>query len=166
MFKADCTCEREVSRHTDSDFMGAVNSQGKLRSVGGHLTRHRGNLASWKSATQKSPSLSTTESELTSGALGAQECTCVVNLLEEMECKRHKCVTRMDNQAVLSMCKSDTCCGRVKHLTVRHHHLRCQVTEGKADVERVPTKENPADILTKPLPRHTHQFHAARLVFG
>ena len=101
-----------------------------------------------------------------SSALGAQECTHVVNLLEEMEHKRHKCVTRMDNQAVLSTCKSDTHCGRVKRLTVRHHHLRHQVTEGKADVERVPTKENPADILTKPLPRHTHQFHAARLVFG
>ena len=66
---------------------------------------------------------------------------------------------------MLKMCSSERCVGRVKHLDARHHFLRFQTTEGKCTLEYVDTKENVADILTKPLPRETHLRHTARLVW-
>ena len=108
-----------------------------------------------------------TESELTSGTLGAQECMHVSNLTKELEgsdkAPKHK--IKGDDQAMLKMCSSERCVGRVKHLDVRHHFLRLQTTEGKCTLECVDTKENAADILTKPLPRETHLRHTARLVW-
>ena len=92
---------------------------------------------------------------------------CASNLLKELgasgEDAKHKVMG--DNQAMLKICSSERYVGRVKHLDVRCHFLRCQATEGKCTLECVDTKENVADILTKPLPRDAHLKHAARLVW-
>ena len=91
----------------------------------------------------------------------------VSNLMKELEGsdKAPKCKIKGDNQAMLKTCSSERHVGRVKHLDVRHHFLRFQTTEGKCALEHVDTKENAADILTKPLPRETHLRHTARLVW-
>jgi hypothetical protein len=159
--------ESEITCYVDSDFMGALNSNGDLRSVGGYILYHKGNVIAWKAATQKTPSLSTTESELIAGTLGAQECMYISNLIKELEGRdaNPTYLVKGDNQAMLKICSSERYVGRVKHLDVRYHFLRFQATKGKCTLEYVDTKENVADILTKPLPRETHLRHIGRLVW-
>ena len=41
------------------------------------------------------------------------------------------------------------------HIPIKYHFLREQVIEQKVKLEYVPSKEQVADILTKPLPRET-----------
>ena len=41
--------------------------------------------------------------------------------------------------------------GRTKHIEIRYHFIREKVTEGKIKLEFVPTKDEAADGLTKPL---------------
>ena len=42
---------------------------------------------------------------------------------------------------------------RAKHIDVRVHFIRDLVSKGKVDVSYIPSEENDADILTKPLGR-------------
>ena len=41
--------------------------------------------------------------------------------------------------------------GRIKHIEIRHHFIREKVSEGLIKLTFVPTKEEAADGLTKPL---------------
>ena len=42
---------------------------------------------------------------------------------------------------------------RTKHLAVRLHHFRDHIKRGDITVEHISTKEQIADMFTKPLPR-------------
>ena len=41
---------------------------------------------------------------------------------------------------------------RTKHLNVKLHHFRSYVEDGSISVEKIDTKEQLADYLTKPVP--------------
>jgi hypothetical protein len=49
---------------------------------------------------------------------------------------------------------------RTKHIGIKWHHFRDQVTAGHVKIEKIDTKINWADIFTKPLARP--QFEALR----
>jgi hypothetical protein len=44
-----------------------------------------------------------------------------------------------------------------KHIDVEHHFIREKAEEGESNTMRVNTKDNLADILTKPLRREAHE---------
>ena len=44
---------------------------------------------------------------------------------------------------------------RSKHIVLRHHFLHEKVAEGIVNLAHVPSADNLADLLTKPLPRDT-----------
>jgi hypothetical protein len=41
---------------------------------------------------------------------------------------------------------------RTKHIDVRYHFIRGVIAEGDIKVCKINTRDNPADILTKPVP--------------
>lgn len=47
---------------------------------------------------------------------------------------------------------------RTKHIEICHHFLRDNVQKGNISIEKEPTEENIADILTKPL-KHEPFFY-------
>ena len=53
---------------------------------------------------------------------------------------------------------------RTKHLEIRHHFLRDNVQKGNISIKKVSSKDNIADILTKPLKREP--FNLLRLGLG
>ena len=59
----------------------------------------------------------------------------------------------MDNQSAIRVAKNPEHHGRMKHLDLAHYWLRDEVARGYIAVRYVPTQEQIADILTKPLPR-------------
>ena len=46
---------------------------------------------------------------------------------------------------------------RTKHIGVRYHFIREKVESKEVDVEYIPTGDQVADVLTKPLPREQHE---------
>ena len=140
--------------------MGGSNSAGKLRSVGGYLVYHCGNLVSWKCVTHKPPALSSAESELYSITIGAQEAMYIKNVLRQTESDyTDGFLLLCDNQAAVQTANSLTYKGRLKHLDVKYHYIRYLVSEKQGKVKHVSTHVNPADILTKPLPSDLHLRH-------
>ena len=47
---------------------------------------------------------------------------------------------------------------RTKHIPIKYHFLREQVAELNVKMEYIATKEQIADIFTKPLPKETFEY--------
>ena len=52
---------------------------------------------------------------------------------------------------------------KTKHIPIKYHFLREKVLEQKAKLEYVPSKEQVADIFTKPLPREAFKYLRQKL---
>lgn len=58
-----------------------------------------------------------------------------------------------DNMSTIKLAKNPVFHARTKHLEIHHHFVRERVLEGKLQVQHISTQLQPADILTKVLPR-------------
>eukprot|EP00253_Pinus_taeda_P035264 PITA_35264 len=63
-----------------------------------------------------------------------------------------------DNTSAVSISKNPVMNLKTKHIPIKYQFLREQVLEQKVKLEYVPSKEQVADILTKPLPRETFEY--------
>ncbi|GJV55602.1 hypothetical protein Tco_1456607 [Tanacetum coccineum] len=69
-----------------------------------------------------------------------------------------------DNKGAIDLSKNPVQHSRTKHIEIRHHFLRDNVQKGHISIEKVPSVDNIADILTKPLKRES--FNYLRLGLG
>eukprot|EP00253_Pinus_taeda_P025547 PITA_25547 len=68
-----------------------------------------------------------------------------------------------DNTSAISISKNPFMHSKTKHIPIKYHFLREQVLEQKVKLEYVPSKEQVADILTKPLPRESFEYLRKKL---
>ncbi|GJV34962.1 copia protein [Tanacetum coccineum] len=69
-----------------------------------------------------------------------------------------------DNKGAIDLSRNPILHSRTKHIEIRHHFLCDNVQKGNISIEKVSSKENIADILTKPLKREP--FNLLRLGLG
>ena len=60
---------------------------------------------------------------------------------------------KCDNKSAISISKNPVLHSKTKHIPIKYHFLREQVAQKVVKLEYVPTKEQTADIFTKPLAR-------------
>jgi hypothetical protein len=108
--------------------------------------------------------LRTLLSEISSGYkfLGLDEGALISDKLVHAFTRMFKSTVFEDNMGCLEIAsqKEDKYCPRPKHIGIKWHHFRDQVTNGHVQIEKIDTKINWADIFTKPLPRP--QFEVLR----
>ena len=68
-----------------------------------------------------------------------------------------------DNQICIKLSKNLVFHDWSKHIDIRYHHLRDCVLRRIMLFEYIPTEEQDADILTKPLSRSKFKFHRSRI---
>ena len=78
--------------------------------------------------------------------------------LEELGIKQDKYVLHCDSQSVIHLAKNPTYHSRTKHIDVRYHWIRQVLDDGLLQLEKIHTEENPADMLTKTLPRDKQEL--------
>ena len=82
----------------------------------------------------------------------AQEILWLRQLLTDIGMKPEKAtVLHCDNKSAIALASNDKHHQRTKHINVRHHFIRQLVEEGTILLSWVPSEEQLADILTKPL---------------
>ena len=63
-----------------------------------------------------------------------------------------------DNTSAINISKNLVMHSKTKHIPIKYHFLREQVLEQNVKLGCVPSKEQIADIFTKPLPRETFEY--------
>jgi hypothetical protein len=147
-----------LSVYTDSDFAGCVASRlstsGGAVLLGTHLLKH------WAS-TQKKITLSSGEAELGAVVRGFSEALGVQSVARDLGVELEPEV-HADSSAAIGICRRSGI-GKVRHLAVAQLWVQDLVRSKACRLHKVLGTENPADLLTKPLPRAEIDGHLRRL---
>ena len=62
-----------------------------------------------------------------------------------------KCTVYEDNESCIKVAQSSKFTPCTKHIAIKYHHFRRFVRDGTIELQSIDTKEQIADIFTKPL---------------
>ncbi len=127
-------------------------------SVSGHVVYLEGVPAMFKSSTERTVSLSTTEAETYAGVTCVQDMLYMKNVLESLGLQvKLPIVLEMDNQGAVYLA-NNWCIGcRTRHIDVRSVFQRELKEAGVLVIKWIAGAVNEADIFTKNLDRPTFQ---------
>ncbi|KAG9080793.1 hypothetical protein FRC06_006157, partial [Ceratobasidium sp. 370] len=108
---------------------------------------------------QLTVSLSSTEAEYVAAASAAREMVWLRQYLSELGFLPEGPTTLLtDNQSSMALAKNPGHHQNTKHIRVKHHFIWEMIELHEADLKYVPTDEQVADVLTKPLGRIKFPF--------
>ena len=113
----------------------------------------------WCSKLQTEIALSTMEAEYIVLSQAMQEVIPLINLMDVLESLVHFynptpkncCKMSEDNRICIIVTKSTRLTPRTKHIAIKYHHFRQFVKNGSVKIYPIGTREQVADIFTKPL---------------
>jgi hypothetical protein len=117
----------------------------------------------WKSAKQPTLSRSSSEAEYIAAGEIAKEVQYFFNMVPQMGLPSYCIAVGIDNQAAKSLIEDPLSAARTRHIETIYHHIREKVKRKQMRFVQVPTADNPADILTKPLPQQLFEKHRQTL---
>lgn len=159
----------EVPLSQQGGFLGASDASfadhSDYKSSEGYVFFAFGGPTSWKASKQSTVTKSTTEAELTALSHAGSELIWWQNLFEQLNIGfDEKPTLYCDNQQTIRLItKQGTVNSKLRHVNIHQHWLRQEVQNEKLSVEHVPTRNMPADGLTKLLTAQQQQRFIAQL---
>ena len=143
--------ELELVGFCDSDWGSDLETR---RSTTGWVFMINGGAVSWGSKLQPTVALSSSEAEYMAASAAVQEALHVRSLLSSLGMEQ-SAATKIyeDNQGCIAMSENAMGQRRTKHIDIRYHFIRERVESGEVKLCYVPTEQQLADLLTKPLGR-------------
>jgi hypothetical protein len=146
--------------YSDSDWAGEPDRY----SVSGYAWFFHGCLVSWGSKKQRSITLSSTEAEYVAMALAFQEGIWLRSSLTEANITIPSPIYVLgDNEGAISLAHNSSSHSKAKHIDLKHHFIRDLISSGDFELSWIPSRENTADVLTKPLDRQLLEAHVVGL---
>ena len=152
-----------IQCYVDADFAGGWNREDpsnpeNVLSRTGYIVFYAGCPMMWASRMQTEIALSTAEAEYIACSTALRDVLSLMQLLREINkifpVKQPKpeihCKVYEDNESCIAMAKKRKFSPRTKHIAIKYHHFRSCIGT-KVTIHSINTKEQTADILTKPL---------------
>ena len=140
-----------VKGYTDASFQ-TDKDDSRLQS--GYMFCLNGGAVSWKSSKQETVADSTTEAEYIAASDAAKEVVWIKKFITELGVVpsiADLVDLYCDNNGAIAQAKEPRSHQRSKHILRRFHLIREIIDRGDVKICRVPTNDNIADSLTKPL---------------
>jgi len=104
---------------------------------------------SWRSTLQSTIALSAMEAEYMAMTETMKEVIWLQGLLDDLEIDQDLLKINCDSMSAIYLTKNQVYYGRTKHNDVRFHFVWEILDEGDIELQKIHTKENPADMLIK-----------------
>ena len=144
----------------DADYATNLDNR---KSQTGYVFTMFGSAISWKSSLQSVVALSTTEAEYIALTSAVKESFWIRGMAAEFEIHQKAISVHCDSSSALCLARHQVFHERSKHIDVRLHFIRDEVEKGNAKVVKISTLHNPADMLTKALPKEKFE-HCKELI--
>jgi len=134
---------------SDADYAGDVNTR---KSITGYVLKLGESTVAWSSQKQKSVALSTTEAEYMAASQTVKEIIWVKSLLNSFALFQNLSTTLyLDNKNAEKLIRNPEFHQRSKHIDVRYHFVRDAYRTNEFTLEHIPSRDQQADLMTKPL---------------
>ena len=147
--------------YCDADWAGNIDDR---KSTSGGCFYVGNNLVSWSSKKQNSVSLSSSEAEYIAARSACTQLLWMKQILKDYEIEQGKMTLYCDNLSAINISKNPVQHSRTKHIDIRHHFIRDLVEHSIVTLEHMPTKNQLADLFTKPLDKE--RFKTLRMSIG
>jgi len=131
---------------SDADLGGDLDGR---KSTTGYIFTLGGTTISWKSKLQGRVSLSTTKVEYVAISEAAKEIIWLKNLLKELGKRQDESPLFSDSQSAICLAKNPILHSRCKHIELKYHFVINLINDGDLFLLKIPSAENPVDMLTK-----------------
>ncbi|KAJ9536773.1 hypothetical protein OSB04_un000077 [Centaurea solstitialis] len=153
--------EISVTGYSDASFQ---TDRDDFRSQSGYVFTLNGGAISWKSSKQDTIANSTTEAEYIAASDAAKEAVWLRNFLSDLRVVAS--ISRpidifCDNSGAVAQAKEPREHHKSRHVLRKYHLIREIIGRGDVRICKIPTEDNVADPLTKPLAR----FHPLSILW-
>ncbi|KAJ9561831.1 hypothetical protein OSB04_006991 [Centaurea solstitialis] len=146
-----------------SALAGCYTDKDDFKSQSGYVFTLNGGAISWKNSKQDTIADSTTEAEYITASDAAKEVVWLRNFLSDL-----RVVTSVsrpidifcDNSGAVAQAKEPIEHHKSRHVLRKYHLIREIIGRGDVRICKIPTEDNVADPLTKPLARVKHEAPA------
>jgi hypothetical protein len=138
--------------YSDADWAGCKIDRKSTSGTCQFLVR---SLVSWASKKQNSVALSTAEAEYIAACHCCAQLLWMRQTLRDYGYKFSKVSLLCDNESAIRMADNPVEHSCTKHIAIRYHFLRDHQQKGDIEIAYINTKEQLADIITKPLDEKT-----------
>jgi hypothetical protein len=137
---------------------------GDRMSTGGWISSFNNTPIAWQSVKQKTVALSSTEAEYYALGDAAKEALYLRQWFIHYTGKTPYINILGDNQGSMLQADHSTNHNRTKHIDIKHHFIRQCIRDKLFTLEFISTKDQLADILTKPLARIRYEYLIGKLL--
>lgn len=135
--------------YSDSNYAGDLDQS---RSTTRYILHFNSGAVTWRSRLQPSTAGSTMQAEYQALSDFSKEAVFVRWLIQELNFMGQQPVVLFcNNPAAIQLANNPSCQAKTRHIKVAYHIIRDFVKDKSVSIERVGSKDNWADTLTKPL---------------
>jgi hypothetical protein len=151
-----------MKMYTDSDWATNKNDR---KSISGFVLYFQDTPILWKSQSQKTVALSSTEAEYYATSEATKEIKFIIQVLESLGIEVQKpIILHLDNVGAIFVAETPSATKQTRHIDARYHFVRDYIVDGTNCIIFVSSKHNKADLFTKNVTSEVYEEHVGDFI--